>query len=202
MPIRPLLTALLLAASLAHAQAAEAPAAPTPTEEPQVEFTDDNRIVYGPERRELTPVQLFEVMGRRDLVARAQLNATRRIVLAVSAGALAAAGVTVAIVMMLTTPPTVGATPCNAGNNDLYNTYCQPQYVLHYTVSTVSLVAGLAGAGILATYAVLANPDVYSAYQLERLIHTYNASRAGPASLRVLPWALPGGAGLVASARF
>lgn len=66
----------------------------------------------------------------------------------------------------------------------------------------MSLVAGLAGAGILATYAVLANPDVYSPYQLERLIHTYNASRAGPASLRVLPWASPGGAGLMASARF
>ena len=199
---------MIAATSLARAQVADPSAPPVPVvREPRgvpdgtVEFTDEGQILYGKERRELTPVEFFQLTGRNDLVERAHANASLRRALLIGAGALALVTMTVGAVL-LATAPAGGNTACNSGDNVLYNYYCQPQSYLHNWVGGVLLVAGLGISGAIATVGLTLRPEVLNSLRLQELIDQYNASLARPASVRLMPWLSPAGGGLVAGASF
>jgi hypothetical protein len=186
--------------------AVPAPSAPpvvAAAEERAVLITDDDRIFYGTPKQQLTPVQLFEATGRQDLVERARANLKRRTVLFITAGALAAVALAVGVGFLATSPVMGGSSRCNDGDLGYYNSYCQPQWVLHQQVGTATLVTGLAAAGILASFGYWARPDVLTPFELRKFIRQYNASLSEPpASLRLVPWVSPDGAGLTARATF
>lgn len=195
---------LVLLATLARAQAPE-PAPPLPPlpaaapEDRRVELTDDDLLLYGNPPRQVTPVELFQALGRQDLVDRARANAARRLGLFIAAGVLAAGAVAVAAALWATAPEMGGTSRCNSGDLAYYNTVCQPQWVLHTQGGTFALVGGLAAAGVLATFALFTRPDVFTPFELQQFIREHNASLAW---LRLTPWLSPAGAGLAARAAF
>jgi hypothetical protein len=211
-----LLTLLLLSPTALAQEAAPAPApaaVPAPSRPPvlaapddrTVTVNDDDEIIY--QSRRLTPRELFEVAGRPDLVAQADANVARRTALFISAGAVAAVAVVVGVILYAT-GPNFGAEPCNKGFDTVadrlyFDTVCIPQNTLHMVSGSLTLVGGLAAAGLLAAFGFWARPDVLTPFELHRFIRDHNAALSGPrVTLRVSPWVSPWGAGLSARATF
>jgi hypothetical protein len=115
---------------------------------------------------------------------------------------VAAVALGVGIALLATSPVMTGAVRCNSGDLEYYNSYCQPQWVLHQVSGTVTLGVGLAAASVLATLGLWARPDVLTPYELRKFIKEHNASLGPVSRLRVAPWLSTQGAGLSASAQF
>jgi hypothetical protein len=196
--LRTSLVALLLLSPLALAQEAS-------PDDRTVTMDDEDQILY--QSRHLTPRELFEVAGRPDLVAQADANATRRTALFISAGAVAAVAVVVGVVLYATAP-NFSVEPCNRGLDTVadrlyFDTVCVPQNTLHMVSGAVTLVGGLAAAGLLAAFGLWARPDVLTPFELHRFIRDHNAALPGPRlGLQLAPWVSPTGAGLGARGTF
>lgn len=195
--------ALLLAAVLLGAAPTPGGAPATDPAAPRllgpVELTDENEILVDSPPRTISAVELYGLLGRQDLVDRVHANARARLGLFIAAGAVAAAGVVAGIVFFATAPVMGGASRCNSGDLAYYNSYCQPQWVLHTQGGAFSLVGGLGLGGVMAAVGLLLRPEVLDRVQLDRLIRDANASLP---RVELTPWLAPGGGGLLAFTRF
>jgi hypothetical protein len=188
--------------------AQEASPTPTPSAPPVVKaeedtsavLTDDNRLLFGAERRELTQLEFFWAIGRSDLVARGQANASRRFVLGVVAGLVAGLGVGVGVTLLATAPDvTVGR--CNT-DNVYYNEVCVPAKSQHEVGGIASIASGLVVAGVLWSVAYWSRPEVFSPWELKQFIKEHNAKVAPSVTLQLSPAVGPGFEGLVARGTF
>jgi hypothetical protein len=192
------------------------PTAPTPPpisppvvaaeEDRSVTFTEDEKILYGAERKELTPLELFGVLGRTDLLERSKENTERRKWLLISAIAVAAVGVGVGIAV-LATGPNLENGRCNS-DVTYYNSVCVPANTAHQAGGIAAIGGGLVIGGILASIAWWSRPEVFTRYELQKFIDQHNASLATggktPSSfkLEVTPAVSAAFAGLVARGTF
>jgi hypothetical protein len=203
--------ALLAAAALlslpARAQApADAPV-PPPSAPPaqgapeglQVTVTDDDQVLL--RSRPVSPRQLFEALGREDLVAQADANAARRRALIIAGTAVAVAGVTAGL-LVFAAGPDFSKLPCNTDDPRVFQA-CQDDHRAHTIAGTVPLFASLAVGGLLVTLGILTLPDVFTPYELHKFIRQHNASLDPPkATFRLAPWLSPGGGGLAGAGTF
>jgi hypothetical protein len=200
---------------LARAQAL-VPSGPLPTpisppvvaaeEDRSVTYTEDDKILYGAERKELTPVELFGVLGRTDLLQKSKDNGERRKWLLVSAIAVAVVGVGVGIAV-LATGPHLESGRCNT-DVIYFNDVCTPANTAHQAGGIAAISGGLVIGGILASIAWWSRPEVFTRYELQKFIDAHNASLANggksPSSFRleVTPAVSAAFSGLVASGTF
>ena len=217
--MRALLLFAFVAAPALAGDLSPPPVMPTEEAEPRIVpdgFLDQalkvdakNRIAQG---RAGTPVshrELFERMGRVDLLTQSTNRAQRRLWLAVSAGAVAvAAGVTG--VSLLATAPKLASVECERDVR-IYNEVCVPRAATHNISGTAVLVSGAVVATLLATLAWWSDPDVLNRDETASLVSAYNAQlakrlraqqEAKPQGLKVTPFVSPDGAGLVAALKF
>lgn len=167
------------------------------------------QVSVGREKRPISHRELFELAGRTDLVARSDQLASRRLWLAVGAGATAVAGGVTGAVLLLTSPKL--ASPACEASVQVYNEICVPRVALHQTGATIAFAGGFAIAALLATLSYWSNPDVTNRDETSAIASSYNAklarelrkqSAARPAPVNVAPVLLPGFGGLVAQLRF
>lgn len=188
--------ALLLAATLAQA--------PGPSgADREVRLTPDHRILLGSQDRELSQLELFELAERPDLAARARANGVRRVALLAAAGGLAAATMSVGVVLLAT----VNLSPAKPGCPP--DAYCPtiPGGLSNVCAScatgAVVLGAGLAASGILLMLGLQTPLDPLGPVELRQVIDRYNRTPGRPAAaLQLLPWLSASGGGVMARATF
>jgi hypothetical protein len=199
---------VLSVALLARAEEAMPPSTTPPIiaaeEDRSVIYTDEYQILYGEARKELTPVQLFEVLGRTDLVEQAKVNSTRRTALIISAVSVAAVGVGLGI-GLLATAPNLQTGRCNM-EAAYFNDVCVPLNSAHQVGGATSIAGGLIIGAILGSVAWWTRPEVFTRYELGKFIDQHNASLVNkkPTSFHfeLSPSLSPAFAGLVATGTF
>jgi hypothetical protein len=196
---------------LANAEEVEVPVPATPPiiaaeEDRSVIFTDDYKILYGETHRELTAVQLFEVLGRSDLVAQANTNSKRRTALVISGVSVAVVGLGAGIAL-LATAPNLQTGRCNM-EADYYNNVCLPRNSAHQIGGAASIAGGIIIGAILGSVAWWSRPEVFTRYELGKFIDQHNAELVNaskkPSSFHfeLSPSVSPSFAGLVATGTF
>lgn len=204
---------LLSSAALAEEPSAP-PVMPAEVAEPALppQFLDqalkvdvDNHITQGRAQAPLSHRELFERMGRSDLLAKSDSMITRRRWLIVGAIGLSAASIVAGSILIATAPNL--ATPACESSVQVYNEICVPRANQHNISGTAIIVTGVVGALLMAGFAYGSDPAVLSRDETVSLVGTYNARlarqlRRPPAGLRLLPMVTPDGASLTASLRF
>lgn len=204
---------LLSSAGLAEEPSAP-PVMPAEVAEPALpsEFLDqalkvdvDNRITRGRAQAPLSHRELFERMGRSDLLAKSDSMITRRRWLIIGAIGLSAASIVAGSILIATAPNL--ATPACESSVQVYNEICVPRANQHNISGTAIIVTGVVGALLMAGFAYGSDPAVLSRDETVSLVGTYNSRlarqlRRPPAGLRLLPMVTPDGASLTASLRF
>ncbi len=206
------LSSLSLAQTAAPAPASPAvPASAAPSvsappvvnvqEDTTIDLTDDGRILFGAQKRQVDAPELFRALGRADLVAQSEANVKRRFGFTIAAISVAVVAVGVGIALFATTPDV--KSPACTSNLTTYNEVCVPDAVAHQAAGGAVLGGGLLVAGILASIAYWARPEVFSKWDLKKFINEHNASIGAPAvSLQVVPAVGAGVQGLVALGTF
>ncbi len=170
-------------------------------EDTTVEWTDDDRLLFGADRREVTPLGLFEALGRTDLLERGQANARRRFILGISAAVVGVVGLGVGIALLATTPDTTSGR-CNT-DAIYFNEVCTPTKATHEIGGVAFIAGGLVIAGVLGSIAWWSRPEVFTKWELKQFIKEHNAKVGGPpVTLQLLPAVGPGFEGLVARGTF
>ncbi len=190
------------------------PVLPTEAAEPALppEFLDQalkvdgkNQITKGRAQTALTHRELFELMGRTDLLTKSDELAARRKWLTIGAVALGAVGIGTGVTLIATAPNL--ATPTCERSVQIYNEVCVPTASAHNISGTAVLVTGVLGALLMAGFAYNTDPAVLDRDGTAALIGSFNsklarALRRPPGGLRLLPVVTPDGATLTASLRF
>lgn len=214
MPHLLLLCAFLMGSAALAADPSPPPVLPTEEAEPSLppEFLDQalkvdgkNQVTRGRAQAPLTHRQMFELMGRTDLLAQSDALVERRKWLIVGAVALGAAGIATGIALIATAPNL--ASPACESSVRIYNEVCVPNARTHNISGTAVLVGGVVGAILMAGFAYGSDPAVLDRDQTAALIGSFNsqlarALRRPPAGLRLIPVVGPDGATLTASLRF
>lgn len=212
-----LTTALLVLASMTALAQETTPPPVMPAEEAEVSqvpqgFLDQalkvdvkNRVTEGKAGAPVTHRQLYERMGRIDLVTESDNRASRRLWLAVSAGVVAGIGGIVGGIL-IGTAPRLNSVECESDVR-VYNDICVPRAAQHNIAGTSVIAAGVVTGLLLGTLAWWSDPDVLTRDQTTALVSSYNSQlakrlRAKPQGIKVLPIVTPDGAMLSASLRF
>ncbi|MDP1826045.1 MAG: hypothetical protein Q8L48_22460 [Archangium sp.] len=209
-----LLCGLLLGSAARAGEPSPPPVMPTEVAEPALppEFLDqalkvdvDNRITRGRAQAPLTHRELFQKLGRADLLAKSDGMLTRRRWLIVGAVGLSTAAIVAGSILIATAPNL--ATPACENSVQVYNEICVPRANQHNISGTAIIVGGVVGALLMAGFAYGSDPAVLTRDETVSLVGTYNSQlarqlRRPPAGLRLLPMVTPDGASLTASLRF
>ncbi len=213
-----MLTALLLSALLGQTEPAPSaeptPPPPPPALEPTVPpafyegvlswDSEGKQVVKGRERTPLVGADFFREVGRVDLIEKADGLRRRRLILAVSAGAVLVAG-SISSITFFANAGDLNSSYCTANVRN-YNDVCMPHYKGYSTAGGATLAATLITTGLLATLAWWSEPEL-EADEATHLVAQHNASllkrlRARPGSLRWLPAVINDGAMLAVGGRF
>lgn len=186
------------------------PDAPTSTPPPAAFFEQmltvdlKGRVYEGRKRYRLSATEVFERLGRTDLLEESARLRRRRTSLWVAA---AVTGVTLvatgAVLLGLAPSP---ATPTCEADVTYYNQVCVPRYQAYQTAGSAVLVTGIVAGSVLASLAWWTNPDVLSRDEMTALVAGYNArlrrqlSGGAPSGVRLLPFVGNGQGGLLAQA--
>ncbi|MCI0571011.1 MAG: hypothetical protein L0Y66_09675 [Myxococcaceae bacterium] len=167
----------------------------------------------GRARRPVPRTQLYELLGRPDLVAQSDARVRTRTWMFVGAAGALVAGVASGVYMHATLPD-LNSGWCAAGPSRFNSPECAPRHAMQVTLGSTFLAVG-AGAGLALGLSAL-NIDLHPVHRSEvsRMVSTYNselrkrlrdtgASASAPsASLMLMPVVGPGGAGLHAQLTF
>jgi hypothetical protein len=152
--------------------------------------------------------EFYALVGRPELSLESERARTRRVWLFVGAGAALSAG-TIAAVAMWTTLPNMNSRYCAASGANYNGPLCADQYKTKMAIAPAALVAGVAGAALLATLAIWSTPDVLTGDAAQVAVSRYNAGLKqrvarsdGGVTLRLSPLFLPSGGGLLATGGF
>lgn len=210
--MRTLLLCVVLVGSATFAQeqtpppvmAAE-PAMPSAFLDQALKVDGKNRITEGRAGKELTHRELFERMGRADLITKSEANASRRLWLTVAATSVAVVGITVGTILIATAPNL--ATPACENDVRIYNEVCVPEAARHTISGTASIVGGVALGLVLAGLAYGSDPVVLNRDETTSLVSAYNSRlakelRNKPSGFRLMPIITPEGGTLTASLKF
>jgi hypothetical protein len=201
---------MIAALTLALVASADAPAPPPPPPELSpmemfyegyLTYDDDRGIGYlGRARKPLRPEELYRLLDRPDLVARVDERRGSRIYWYIGAGLSFAVGTFVGL-KLWSGVPDLNSRACvfSAAN---YNA-CAEEYQWRQAWGGGSIVAGLAGAAVLAGLGWSLDLEPVSRGEAVRLVNDYNAAllrraKSPGASLRL--WL--GGSGVFARATF
>lgn len=209
-----ILCGLLLGSTALAQEPSPPPVMPTEVAEPALPatFLDQalrvdvkNQITRGRAQTPVSHRELFEQLGRADLLERSQALATRRTWLIVGAVALSTAAIITGSILIATAPNL--ATPACENSVQVYNEICVPRAKEHNISGTAIIAGGVVGSVLLAGFAYASNPDVLTRDETAALIGTFNSRlarqlRRPPAGLRLIPLVTPDGAWLTASLRF
>jgi hypothetical protein len=209
-----LLSVLLLGSAALAQETSPPPVMPTEAADPvlptafldqALKVDSNNRISRGRSQETVSHRELFEQLGRTDLLARSQDLAAKRTWLIVGAVALSTAAIVTGSILIATAPNL--ATPACENDVDVYNNVCVPQAAQHNISGTAVIVSGVVGALLMAGFAYGSDPAVLTRDETVALVSTFNSRlartlRRPPAGLRVLPLVTPDGAWLTASLRF
>ncbi|MFO0600219.1 MAG: hypothetical protein U0228_33225 [Myxococcaceae bacterium] len=216
---------LLLGAAAVHAEEpTSAPAAPGPSA-PPVMSTEDaavadvpkafleqvlkvdvgNHITEGRTNKPLTHREVFQRMGRADLLKESDDRVSRRTAFLIIGAGAAVVGAAVGIVL-IATGPKLASVECES-NITVYNEVCVPAANRHNISGAASIATGVVTGLLFATLAYWQNPDVLDRDATSALLGTYNAQlvkrlREKPSGFKVLPVLTPDGGLLAASLRF
>jgi hypothetical protein len=208
------LCGLLLSSAALAGDPSQPPVMPAEVAEPALppQFLDqalkvdvDNHITQGRAMTPLSHRELFELMGRADLLAKSDSMITRRRWLIIGAIGLSAASIVAGSVLIATAPNL--ATPACESSVQVYNEICVPRANQHNISGTAIIVTGVVGALLMAGFAYGSDPAVLTRDETVSLVGTYNSRlarqlRRPPAGLRLIPMVTPEGASLTASLRF
>lgn len=208
------LCGLLLGSTALAQEPSPPPVMPTEAAEPALPdtFLDQalrvdvkNQITRGRAQTPVSHRELFEQLGRADLLERSQALATRRTWLIVGAVALSTAAIVTGSILIATAPNL--ATPACENSVQVYNEICVPRAKEHNISGTAIIAAGVVGSVLMAGFAYASNPDVLTRDETAALIGSFNSRlarqlRRPPAGLRLMPLVTPDGAWLTASLRF
>lgn len=213
---RPLFVLVACFTSLSFAQPAEPVASPVPApaatsisappvvgaqDDSSIAMTDEGKILFGAQKREVDVPELFHALGRADLVAQSEANAKRRFAFTIAAISVAVVAVGVGVGLLATTPNPL--TPECTVSSMVYNEICLPAKVAHEAGGGATIGGGLLLAGVLASIAYWARPEVFSKWDLRKFINEHNASVGAPAiTLQLVPTVGAGVEGLVAQGTF
>lgn len=164
-----------------------------------------NEITEGRSATPVTHRQLFERLGRTDLVAESTAREQRRLWLLVSAGAVAVAGVVSGSIFIATGPNL--ASPACESDVRIYNEVCVPRAAQHNIAGTALIATGVATGLLLATLAYWSDPRVLTRDETSALISSYNSGLAKklkttPSGWKITPVITPDGAAVAASVKF
>jgi hypothetical protein len=166
---------------------------------------DTEGVVQGRARQPLSRDAFYAELNRPDLVEKSRQAAQRRVLLAVAAGVVLAAGVTTAVIERVTLPN------LNTGfcvqSLAIYNNICVPAEQRQDIIASTALVGGIALSALLSTLAYWSSPNVLSKDEASSLISEHNAGllrrlRSGKAEFHVLPYASAQGGGVVTAVTF
>lgn len=208
------LSGLLLSSAALAGEPSPPPVMPTEVAEPALppQFLDqalkvdvDNHITQGRAKTPLSHRELFQTMGRADLLAKSDSMITRRRWLIVGAIGLSTAAIVTGSILIATAPRL--ASPACESSVQVYNEICVPRANQHNISGTAIIVTGVVGALLMAGFAYGSDPAVLSRDETVSLVGAYNSQlarqlRRPPAGLRLLPMVTPDGASLTASLRF
>lgn len=214
--MRTFLVATVLSASVALAAEPSAPPVMS-TEQAEVAqvptgFLDQalkvdvkNQITEGRSATPVTHRQLFERMGRADLITESFARAQRRTVLAVT-GAVVAGLAIAAGTVVIATGPRLASIECES-SVQIYNEVCVPRANAHNYSGTAIIAAGVVTGLLLGTLAYWSDPDVLTRDETAALISTYNSQLAKrlkqpPSGWKIVPVVTPDGAAVAASVKF
>jgi hypothetical protein len=219
-PAAPAAPAAVEAPAAAEAPAApaavEAPAAPAaplaPTRLPPA-FMDqfltydetEGGVFVGKGRRPLARDDFFTAVGRPDLLAKSHEASRRRLILAISGGAVLATGVTMAVVAW-SGAPDLNSAYC-VQSPKVFNEVCVPDSHHRDIIAASGLVGGIAIGTLLGALAYWSSPNILSHDDTAALVAKHNAGllkrlRAERSDLSVVPYASLQGGGFAASFRF
>jgi hypothetical protein len=205
---------LLSSAAFAQAEPTPPPVMPAEAADPVLPavFLDqalkvdvDNHITEGRAKKPLSHRELFERLGRVDLLARSDAMISRRKWLIVGSIALTSAAIVVGAILIATAPNL--ATPACESNVQVYNEICVPAANQHNISGTAVIVTGVVGGLLMAGFAYGSDPSVLDRDETTSLVSGYNSRlarqlRRPPAGFRLFPMVTPFGASLTASLRF
>ena len=209
-----LMTGLLLSAT-AFAQALTAPPViPIEEAEPALppDFFDQalkvdekNKVSQGRAQVPLTHRELFVRLERTDLIEKSDGLAMRRQWLVIGSIALSTAAI-ITGALLIATAPRLASVECESSVT-IYNEFCVPRANTHNISGTVTIVAGVVGALLMAGFAYNSNPALLDRDETAALVSRYNSKlarqlRRPPAGIRFLPMVTPDGASLAAALRF
>jgi hypothetical protein len=164
----------------------------------------------GKQRMPISREEFYTALGRPDLLQQSQGAASRRIVLGVSAGLVAAVAGTVAVISWSTLPD-LNSGFCVASVENYNGDRCVNRYKSQQALAGASLLGGFTVASLLATFAYWSRPDVLSPDEAMAQVSKYNANlyqrlRSAPqpsgALLEVTPYANLQGGGVLTTWRF
>lgn len=164
-----------------------------------------NQVTEGRAATPVTHRQLFERLGRTDLVQQSEAAATRRTGFFIGAAVVAVAGITTGAVLLGTMVNI--ATPACESDVKVYNEVCVPAAQRNLIGGVTSIAAGVALGALFTGLAFANDPRVLDRDGTTALVSTYNARlikelRAKPSSFRLVPSISADGASLTASLRF
>lgn len=186
-------------------EATETSSVPSAFLDQAVKVDTAGRITVGRAATPLSARELFERMGRVDLVAKSDSLASRRLWLSLSAGAVAVVGGVVGGVL-IGTGPRLASVECESDIR-VYNDICVPRAAQHNISGTAVIVTGVATGLLLGTLAFWSDPAVLTRDETASLASSYNAQlarrlKSQPTGLKVVPVVTPDGAAVTASLRF
>jgi hypothetical protein len=169
-------------------------------------YDDDADVaLQGRARQRLSPAALYAALDRPDLIEKSRQAVQRRVILAVAAGVVLAAGVTTVVLTERAMPDlNHGFCVASFGN---YNGVCVPKEQRLDTAMAVGAVGGISLSALLATLAYWSSPAVLSNDEASALISQHNAEllkqlRSENGKVRVVPYASAQGAGVVTTLMF
>ncbi|MBL8913776.1 MAG: hypothetical protein JNM17_23945 [Archangium sp.] len=216
--MKTLLALVVLSASIALAdepsappvmstEAAEVAQVPTGFLDQALKVNVKNEITEGRSGNRLTHRQVFERMGRTDLIAESLAREQRRTLLAITGGIIAGVAIGAGITV-IATGPKLASPECEADVR-IYNEICVPRANAHNYTGTAIIVGGVVTGLLLGTIAYWSDPNVLTRDETASLIGTYNSQLAkrlknSPSGLKLklMPSIGPDGAALTASLKF
>ncbi|MFO0759925.1 MAG: hypothetical protein U0359_25795 [Byssovorax sp.] len=188
--------------------AAVAPAKVPPAFLARVLSYDDetNQVVMGSAHRPLSQDEMLAELDRPDLVEKVHAVERRRLIFAISGGAVFAAGMITAGVARAGMP-NLNSAYCTADYH-VYNEECVPEAKQREVIMATGLIGGIGIGGLLGALAIASSPgSVFSKDETQGFIATHNATllkraREGASRLRLSPVASTAGGGLWVTYRF
>jgi hypothetical protein len=167
--------------------------------------TEAGHAVKGRQRAPMAREDFFREVGRVDLVDQSASLRTRRILLAVSAGAVLVAG-TITSAVLFSNAGDLNSQFCTANVRN-FNDVCTAHNKAYITGGAATLAGSLITASLLATFAYWSNPEVINDDEATRLVSAYNSNllkriRGEQGSLKWLPVITTDGASLAVAGRF